>query len=322
MRYRKLGATGITVSEIGFGTWGLGGAANGAVAYGPTDDAQSTRALRSALDHGINFFDTADLYGFGHSEIVLGQALRDVRRHVVIATKAGFLGADGAQDFSRGHLRRALDASLTRLGTDYIDLFQLHDPPMKLLEQDPNILESLIQLQREGLIRAYGVSARSPNDALVAVNQLGFRCVQVNFNLADQRAIENGLLDFCARVNAGVVVRTPLSFGFLTGRYTADTQFDLQDHRNRWSAEQRQRWIDSVQKLLPVSSGRDQQTHAQLALRFCLSFPAVATVIPGMLSDAHVRENAAASDLGALPEVECAAIVDAYREQSFFLSNR
>ena len=167
MRYRILGSSGIRVSEIGFGTWGLGGAAQGAVAYGATRDEESIAAVRAACERGVNFFDTSDFYGFGHSEEVLGKALRGMRAQVVIATKAGLLDASGAQDFSPAHLRRALEASLERLGTDYVDLFQLHGPPIDLLVRQPEIMGCLEDLRRAGKLRAFGASVRSPDEGLV-----------------------------------------------------------------------------------------------------------------------------------------------------------
>lgn len=319
MRYRTLGATGIRVSEIGFGAWGIGGNANGAVAYGPTDDKASHRAVRSAFDRGINFFDTADFYGFGHSETVLGNALRHLRGDVVIATKAGMLSASGQQDFSPEHLLGSLEKSLSRLGTDYVDLFQLHSPPIDLLQREERIVEMLERLRREGRIRAYGISARSPEDALIAVRDLGFRCVQVNFNLLDQRAIENGLFDLCQHEGAGVIGRTPLCFGFLSGQYSAAAQFDPSDHRSHWSPGQRERWATALGLFLAKVKSGAEQTPAQFALRFCLSFAAISTVIPGMLTEAHVAENALASALGALPDADRAAIVEVYRENRFFV---
>jgi aryl-alcohol dehydrogenase-like predicted oxidoreductase len=318
MRYRTLGSTGIRVSEIGFGTWGLGGTANGAVAYGPTDDAQSIRALQVALDAGINFFDTADFYGFGHSEQIVGTALRRVRERVVIASKAGMLDAAGAQDFSPRHLRRALEQSLGRLGTDYIDLYQLHSPPIELLRGDDRILAELQRFKEEGKIRAYGLSARSPEDAAVGVKEFGFPCVQANFSLVDQRALETELFDLCAGKNAGMIARTPLCFGFLTGRYSAASEFDQHDHRNRWSAEQRERWAGAMGLFVSAIARRPGQTPAQFALSFCLSFPAVSCVIPGMLTQDHVKENAGASDFAPLSARESADIVGVYRDNSFF----
>ncbi len=319
MRYRTLGSTGIRVSEIGFGTWGLGGNAQGAIAYGATRDEESIGAVRAACDRGVNFFDTSDFYGFGHSEKVLGEALRGVRERVVIATKGGLLDASGAQDFSPAHLRRALEASLKRLGTDYVDLYQLHSPPIDLLVRQPEIIGGLEDLRRAGKVRAFGASVRSPDEGLVAVERLGLRCIQANFSLVDQRALENGLLERCERLDAGVIGRTPLSFGFLTGQYSATTKFDLHDHRNRWSSEQRERWANALGKFIAALGNRSSQTPAQLALRFCLSFPSVSTVIPGMLTEAHVTENTAASDLGALEAHDVTALLRVYREQAYFV---
>jgi len=319
MRYRSLGSTGLSVSEIGFGTWGLGGAAQGAMAYGPTDDRDSIRALRAAFDAGVNFFDTADLYGFGHSERVVGEALREVRDRAIIASKGGMLDAKGAQDFSPAYLRRALESSLERLGTDYIDLYQLHGPPVDLLLRDTRILEELERFRSEGKIRAYGLSARSPEDAVVALERLGIGCIQVNFNLVDQRALETGLFDLCAAKGAAVIARTPLCFGFLTGHYSSATRFDEHDHRNRWSAEQKERWSSALGLFVGKISRQPDQTPAQFALRFCLSFSAVATAIPGMLNEAHVADNTRASDLGSLPRAESDEIVSVYRDNSFFV---
>jgi len=319
MRYRTLGSTGIRVSEIGFGTWGLGGDAQGAVAYGATRDEESIGALRAALDRGVNFFDTSDFYGFGHSEKLLGKALRGLRGRAVIATKGGLLDASGAHDFSPDHLRRALEASLKRLGTDYVDLFQLHSPPIDLLVRQPEIVGCLEDLRRAGKLRAFGASVRSPDEGLVAVERLGLRCIQVNFSLVDQRALENGLLGRCERLGAGVIGRTPLCFGFLTGQYSATTKFDPHDHRNRWSLEQRGRWASALGKFIAALRTRSNETPAQFALRFCLSFSAVSTVIPGMLSAAHVAENTAASGLGALAAEDLAALAKVYREQEFIV---
>jgi len=319
MHYRTLGTTGIRVSEIGFGAWGIGGNANGAVAYGPTDDKASRRALRCAYESGVNFFDTADFYGFGHSEVILGKSLRDVRGDIVFASKVGMLTAAGEQDFSPEHLLRSLEQSLSRLGTDYLDLFQLHSPPIDLLLQDDRPVATLDRLRRDGRIRAYGISARSPDDALIAVRDLGFRCVQVNFNLLDQRANENGLFEYCRREGVGIIGRTPLCFGFLTGQYAAAAQFDSDDHRSRWSPEQRERWVRGLGLFLAKVKSNAEQTPAQFALRFCLSFAAVSTVIPGMLTEAHVRENVLASGLGALSNSERTSIVEVYQSNRFFI---
>lgn len=320
MRYRALGATGIQVSEIGFGAWGIGGNANGAIAYGPTNHEESMRALRSAYDSGVTFFDTADFYGFGHSETMLGEALHDVRSQIIIATKVGMLDADGAQDFSPGHIRRAVEQSLRRLRTDYIDLYQLHSPPIELLERDERILACMEALRREGKIRAHGISVRSPDDGLAAVAKFGVKCLQVNFNLLDQRVIENGLLARCHERDVGVIVRTPLCFGFLTGRYSAGDKFDAADHRTQWSQAQIEKWAGAYRLFSSVLSKPTAETPAQFALRFCLSFPGVSTVIPGMLTHQHVAENIKASEVDRLLESERAELNRIYRENEFFIS--
>src|SRR5262249_50971185 len=153
MHYRLFGGSEAIVSEIGFGTWGIGGTRNGAVAYGPTDDSDSVAALRRAFDRGGTFYDTAALYGHGHSERLLGRALGDVRSQIVIATKAGFLDAEGRQEFSAAHLELALGESLRRLNTSYVDLFQLHSPALAVLQEDPAIVRCLHDLRCRGFAR-------------------------------------------------------------------------------------------------------------------------------------------------------------------------
>ncbi len=318
MRYRTLGTTGLTVSEVGFGAWGIGGTCGGAVAYGPTDDAESKQALRRAVELGVTFFDTSDLYGYGHSEELIGEALHEVRARIVIASKVGFLDQAGKQDFSPTHLRRALEGSLRRLRTDYVDLYQLHSPDVEQLRADGPELDALRVLQREGKVRALGIAVRSPEDGLAAVGRLGFRAVQVNFNLVDQRALHNGLFDLCITTGAGIIVRTPLCFGFLTGEYAAE-DFGPGDHRSRWSRAQRARWADATERFAAIGSTDRRQTQAQAALRFCLSYGAVASVIPGMLTRTHVEENVAASHLGPLPAPWRGSIEHLGAHEDFFV---
>ncbi len=319
VKTRPLGRTGLQVSEIGFGTWGLGGTTGGAVAYGPADDAESLRALRQAHACGINFFDTADLYGCGHSEKLLGQAFATQRSQVVIATKAGLVDLQGAQDFSPAHIQAALTASLQRLQTDYIDVFLLHNPPLAVLNENPTLLRLLETLQRNGQIRTWGISVRSPNDGLVAVSRFGCRVIEVNFNLTDQRARQNGLLDLCAHHQTGCIIRTPLCFGFLTGQYTERTNFDPTDQRSRWTPDQRHRWAEAGRKFNAAALPLPEQTPAQLALRYCLSYPSVSTVIPGMLTVSHVQDNAGASPLGPLTSTELHRIETLYEDQKNIL---
>lgn len=319
MKYRTLGDTGLQVSEIGFGAWGIGGVANGAIAYGPTDDRESKLALRRAYDLGVNFYDTSSLYGYGHSERLIGEVLKDVRDKVVIATKVGFLDSDGTQDFSPKHIRQSLEASLKRLQTDYVDLYQLHSPPIDTLEQDSSILSALRSLEKEGSVRAIGISVRSPDDGLVAINGFGLNCIQVNFNLVDQRALGNGLFDLCRKRGVGVVVRTPLCFGLLTGRYSPESRFGPGDHRSSWSCAQMARWASAGSLFASALTENGEQTPAQIALRFCLSYPTVSTVIPGMLTKKEVEENVLASELGEFSGDELRKFEQIYWENTFFV---
>lgn len=317
MNYRNVGNTGLVVSEIGFGAWGIGGGAGGHPAYGNTDDAVSLNALHAAMDAGVTLFDTSDLYGMGHSEELIGRAFRDRRDKVVIATKGGMINPAGNQDFSEVHLRDAMERSLTRLATDHVDLYQLHSPPLELLEQDDRLLRLLDDLVREGKARVVGISARSPQDALAAVERFGFRSVQVNLNLLDWRAVDCGLLQRCRELGAGVIARTPLCFGFLTGRYSVDDVRDPNDHRARWPREQLERWIDAAPLFGSVINSGDGQSPGQKALRFCLSFSEVASVIPGMLAPEQVVENCAASEFGGLNREELLSVERIYRDNSF-----
>src|SRR5258708_31832846 len=218
MRYRPLGTTGLTVSEIGFGSWGIGGPSPGAPSYGPTEDAASLRTLKRALERGITFFDTSNAYGNGHSEELIGQAFRQRRAAVVIATKAGFPRFDQEPDFSPAHLRRSLEGSLRRLQTDHVDLLQLHSPPIAQVRDDGAILETLRALVREGKARAFGISVRAPEDGLVAIRELGVPVIQANLNLLDQRAVGTGLMALAAERRTALIATTPLGSRILSAR--------------------------------------------------------------------------------------------------------
>jgi aryl-alcohol dehydrogenase-like predicted oxidoreductase len=318
MRYRTLGATGLTVSEIGFGAWGIGGPSPGATSYGPTDDAVSLRTLDRAFERGVTLYDTSNAYGNGHSETLLGRAHKARRDEVVLATKAGFPRFDQDQDFSPAALRASLEGSLQRLQTDHVDLFQLHSPAIGLLRDDPSVLETLRALVTEGKARAFGLSVRAPDDGLVAIRELGFPVIQVNLNLLDQRAVLNGLLELAQQTGTAVIARTPLSFGMLTGRVDTDQTFDPQDHRSRWSRDQIGRWIDGSRRFVAALAADARATAPQIALRYCLSHPAVAATIPGMMRPEEVDENAGASDLGPLGPGALAEIARIYAGSDFF----
>lgn len=318
MKYRPLGGTSLTVSEIGFGAWGIGGLSNGATSYGQTDDNESRQALRRAYELGITFYDTSDLYGYGHSEELIGETLHTVRDKIVIATKVGFLEYRGQQDFKEAHIRNSLEGSLKRLRTDYVDLYQLHSPAIELVKEDHTILETLKNLQKEGKIRAFGISVRHPNDSLVAIGKLDIKSIQVNFNMIDQRALENGLFELAQNKNAGIIVRTPLNFGFLSGKLMNAT-FSPRDHRSVWSQSQLKKWAEAPHSFSFLF--KRQLTPVQAALNFCLSFKAVSVVIPGMLTVAEVEENAASSATTRFTKEELAQARKVYDENEFFEKN-
>ena len=268
MNRRKLGRTGLSVSEIGFGAWAIGGNVFGN-SYGATDDAESTRAIRRAFGLGCNFFDTADVYGHGHSETLLGAALHDVRDQVFIATKAGgnFYNRDIRMDFTPGYLRFAVERSLERLRTDHIDLLQLHNPPINLISAR-DTYEPLEEMKREGLIRFYGVSVHPPEEGVAAVQAKMPDTVQIVYNLA-RREAEDTFLPTAQAANVGVIAREPLANGFLAGRYNAASTWERGDIRSRMPrpyVAQLSALGQRVQELAEQSG----MTAAQLALKFVL----------------------------------------------------
>jgi aryl-alcohol dehydrogenase-like predicted oxidoreductase len=318
MRYRSLGGTGLSISEIGFGAWGIGGKTDAATSYGHTDDRVSLAALEEALEQGITLFDTSSVYGYGHSERLIGQAFTGKRGRVAIATKAGYLRWDQPADFSPAALRHSLDDSLRRLKTDYVDLFQLHNAPPDQLRATPEIVGTLKALVKEGKIRAWGASVRAPEDGLAMIREFDVPVLQVNFNMMDVRARDSGLLALAEEAGVGLIARTPLCFGFLSGAVTRETKFDADDHRSKWSRAQILRWIEGSEALFEAVGPQAEQSKSQIALRYCLSFSAVSTTIPGILTPAEARENAAASDLGPINPQTLQAITKIQKAQSFF----
>ena len=318
MKYRPLGRTGLVVSEIGFGAWGIGGRTGGTTSYGDTDDATSHAALVKALDRGITFFDTSSAYGDGHSEELIGQAFKALRSRVVIATKAGYESWDRPPDFSPAAVVASAERSLARLQTDYIDLFQLHNPPAGALAGD-ELRGAMAGLIQAGKVRAWGVSAKSPGEAIEALRLCDAPVVQANFNMMDVRSLTSGLFDETSRRQTGFIARTPLCFGFLTGLIDRDTTFPPGDHRLGWSRAQLDNWIDGAQDLLTAVAAAPGETAVEAALRFCLAFQAVSSVIPGILRPVEVDQNAAASDRGAMPSEAVEAVLAINRRRQFFV---
>jgi aryl-alcohol dehydrogenase-like predicted oxidoreductase len=318
MKYRELGNTGVNVSEIGFGAWGIGGNVKNSLAYGPTDNKVSIRALERAFEKGVTLYDTSPLYGYGHSEKLIGSTFKKHRDQIIIASKVGYLDFDGEQNFTKEHIRKSLEESLRRLQTDYIDIFQLHDPPMSVLQKDSDIFSILESLQDEGKIRLIGISTKSPDESILALEKYDFKSIQVNFSLIDQRALENGLFQKCEEKGVGIIGRTPLCFGFLTGKYDAKQSFPSSDHRSLWSKEQVGQWANAYKLFGKEIITKEHQTNAQIALRFCLSYSALSTTIPGLLTDEHVNENSHSSELGAFPDSVIEKFRIIYNNNVFF----
>ncbi|MBI2064454.1 MAG: aldo/keto reductase [Candidatus Yanofskybacteria bacterium] len=313
MKYRPLGASGIIVSEIGFGGWGIGGVTPGPTSYGPTDDNESRRALETAFDKGINYYDTASVYG--KSEELIGKTFRDKRDQVVIGTKVGFLEHHTPQDFSQKNIVATLEKSLNNLGTDYIDLYQLHNPDIPNLPMD-EIIDTLNGLKTRGLIRALGVSVKHPNHGLTVFKYGIFSSIQANLSMIDQRAIDNNLMELAEEQSVGVIGRTPLNFGFLTDNgKTMSLDFSPQDHRSVWPMKQREAWQKAARLLSEVAP---EYPLAQLALCYCLSIAGVSTVIPGLLTVNDVLENTLASSLPRLSPDQMDQIRQIYNENDQF----
>jgi aryl-alcohol dehydrogenase-like predicted oxidoreductase len=319
MRYRPLGKTGLQVSEIGFGAWGIGGRTVEQTSYGDTDDRTSLAALDRALERGITFFDTSAAYGNGHSEELIGRAVRGKRSRTIITTKAGYEAWDRAPDFSPSAIVASTERSLARLGTDDLDLRQLHNPPLDVVTA-PDVLAALAGLVQDGKIRAWGVSAKGPDEALQALRACDIAVVQVNFNMMDVRVVSSGLLAEVERLGIGFIARTPLCFGFLSGTIGHDSVFPEGDHRASWPRGQLANWVDGATDLMAAISTAPGEAAAQAALRFCLSFPAVSTTIPGIMRPLEADQNAAASLLGPLTSQAVEAVLEINRNRRFFVS--
>jgi aryl-alcohol dehydrogenase-like predicted oxidoreductase len=311
MRVRRLGATGLAVSEIGFGTWGIGGEVDGLLAYGPARDEESHAALVEARARGCTLFDTSNLYGWGHAETMLAPIAREPG--VVLSTKSGYVSPAGEQDFTPDSIRRSVEASLGRLETTSVGVVLLHNPTPSDLASHEDVFATLEQLRSGRVVCAYGISARTPDEALVFARRYRPSCLQVNFNVGDLRALRNGLFDVCTAFDIGLVVRTPLAAGFLSGQLDASERFAASDHRQRFSPEMRARWTKAVRLLAPVlRQGAPDATPAQNAIRYCLSFPAVSSVIPGMMRATEVIENLGASALPPLLPEQLQAVEAIY----------
>ncbi len=318
MKYRELGRTGWQVSEVSFGAWAIGGS------WGAVDDRESITALHRALDLGVNFIDTADVYGDGHSERLIAGVLKERREEVIVATKAGRrLDPHTADGYTAANLTRFVERSLHNLDTDCLDLVQLHCPPTEVYYR-PEVFGAMDDLVRAGKVRYYGVSVEKVEEALKAIEYPNVQTVQIIFNMFRHRPAELFFSQAQQR-KVGILARVPLASGLLTGKMTPQSAFAPDDHRafNRYgesfdvgetfSGVDFRTGLEAVEELRPlVPPGA---TMAQFALRWILMFDAVSCVIPGAKRPAQAEDSIRASELPPLSEETMAqvrAIYDTY----------
>jgi aryl-alcohol dehydrogenase-like predicted oxidoreductase len=307
MKYRALGRTGWKVSEISFGAWAIGGA------WGEVSDEESLAALNQAIDSGINFLDTADVYGSGRSHRLIAQLKKSRKEEIIVATKVGRrLPQQTVEGYNRANVTGWIEDNLRDLGTDTLDLVQLHCPPTDAY-YEPELFAILDDLVKAGKIRFYGVSVERVEEALKALEYPNLQSVQIIFNCFRQRPAD--LFFAQAKLKqVGILARVPLASGLLTGKFRIDTQFAADDHRN--FNRQGQRFdvgetfsgvdykvalaaVEEIRALLPAGISM-----SQFALRWILMFDAITCAIPGGKRPSQVADNARASDLPPLtPEI-------------------
>lgn len=321
MEYRELGRTGWRVSSISFGAWAIGSS------WGTVNDDESFASLRRAVDLGVNFFDTADVYGDGHSERLLARLKRELGGRgdeIVIATKAGRrLNPHVADGYNAANLTAFVERSLRNLETEALDLVQLHCPPTDVYYR-PEVFAALDALVRQGKIRHYGVSVERVEEALKAIEYPGVQSVQIIYNIFRQRPADLFFAE-AKRKRVGILARLPLSSGMLTGKFMRDSRFEADDHRaynrhgeafNRGETfsgidyETQLDAVDALRELAPA--GPPEMTLTQFALRWILMNDAVTCAIPGAKRPAQVEENVAAADLPPLDDATMRAIQALY----------
>ncbi|MGZ4292346.1 MAG: aldo/keto reductase [Gaiellaceae bacterium] len=317
MNTRRLGKTDRRVSEIGFGAWGIG------ADWGAVDDRESLAAMHAAVDAGVTFFDTADVYGDGRSERLVGRLLRERSEQLVVATKFGRRVPLDPANYTYENFRGWLERSRENLGVEAVDLVQLHSLPWETY-YTPAVFEACAALVEEGLVRALGVSVEKVEEGLKALECPGVATVQIIFNAFRQRPAELFFRQAAAH-DVGVIARVPLASGLLTGKFDRQARFGADDHRgfNRhgesfdvgetFAGVDFELGLAAVEELRPLVP--EGATLAQLALRWILDFDAVSSVIPGAKTPDQARANAAAAELPPLSEEVRAMIADVYRRR-------
>ncbi|MDE2448381.1 MAG: aldo/keto reductase [Gammaproteobacteria bacterium] len=315
MKYRKFGRIGWDVSEIGFGAWAVGGE------WGAVDDEQSIAAMKRALELGVNFFDTADVYGDGRSERLMRRLRQETRTPFHVVTKAGRrLRPHVAAGYNKENLTAFVDRSLQNIGVDSLELVQLHCPPSDTYYR-PETFAAMDELKKAGKVRHYGVSVERVEEGLKAMEFPNVESVQIIFNMFRQRPAER-LLAEAQRRGVATIIRVPLASGMLTGKLTAASTFPADDHRNynrhgeafdvgeTFAGVPYEIGLQAVEELKARVSGG--ATLAQLALRWILMFDGVSTIIPGGKSSAQVADNCGASALPPLTEEQMKSVRAVY----------
>ena len=316
MEYRALGRTGWKISTIGFGAWGIGGSD-----WGNTDDKTSLEALNKAIDLGVNFIDTADVYGDGHSEQLIAQVRKSRSEQLIIATKAGRrLNPHVAAGYNRENLTSFVERSLRNLEVEALDLLQLHSPPSQVYDM-PEVFGILDDLVRQGKIRFYGVSVERVDEALKAITYPNVQSVQIIFNIFRQKPAEQ-FFPAARERQVGILARVPLASGLLTGKFRPDSQFAQNDHRNfnrhgeAFDAGETfsgvdydtgLRAVEELRRLVPQGA-----TMAQFALRWILMFPDVTTAIAGAKNPQQAADNVGAASLPPLSEETMQKVREVY----------
>ncbi len=318
MQFRELGRTGWKVSSISFGAWAIGGT------WGSVDDKDSIAALHTALDHGVNFFDTADVYGDGHSEQLLAKLRKERSEPFYIATKFG-RRADPhmASSYTRENITSYVERSLKNLETDSLDLLQIHCPPTEVF-YTPEVFGILDDLTKAGKIKHYGASVEKVEEALKAIEYTNVKTIQIVFNIFRQRPADLFFKEAIRR-KIGILARLPLSSGMLSGKLTSTTRFDADDHRafnrNGESFDRGETFsgLDYETGLKAVETLRgiipNGLTMPDFALRWILMFPAITCAIPGAKRPEQVMENVRAADLPEISESVMAKVEALYNEQ-------
>lgn len=317
MKKRKLGKSGPLVGEVGLGCWQFGGD------FGEMAEATAMQIMDASVECGVDFFDTADVYGAGRSESLIGCFRRECERPVFVATKFGRAGDAYPDKYSEDVLRRAIEQSCERLGVDALDLLQLHCIPGDVLREGA-VFDWLRRAQQDGLIKHFGASIETVEEGLLCLEQDGLLSLQVIFNIFRQKPADE-LLPRAAERGVGIIVRLPLASGLLSGKFTKETKFAKIDHRN-YNRDGQCFNVGETFAGLPFEKGvelaeglreflPDGFTMTQLAQRWILDHEAVSVIIPGASSPTQARENAAISDLPSLPRELHAKLGEFYRQQ-------